>query len=1022
MLSRLRLAAQIGLLFLAPISAFAAANPPSAEVYQGLSWRLVGPFRGGWATMAAGVPDRPNTFYFGAADGGVWKTTDAGRTWQALMQHEQSASVGAIAIAPSNPDIIYVGTGQVAARYDIAGGNGVYRSDDGGKTWKNIGLENTRHIGRIVIDPNDPDRVLVAALGHIFDANAERGVYLTTDGGKHWKKTLYVNADTGAVDLASDPANPGVVYAAAWQMRMHPWLDYFQAQAGPGSGIYKSTDGGATWHKLEGHGLPGGDLGRIGLAVEGEHVYATIVGASGHIGADNMMSGGGSGLYRSDDAGAHWQLVNTDSELVSSYFGRVTVDPADADTVYVMGRSIRKSTDGGAHFTIIKGAPGGDDYHFLWINPKHPDHMITAADQGCVVTVNGGKDWSSWYNQPTAQFYHVATDERFPYWIYGGQQDSGTVAIASRGPSGVIGPRQWHPVGGDERDYDVPKPGDPNLVFGSGLGGYVSRWNATTHQVTDVSPWPVSSYGADPRKVKYRYTWIDPIAFGAGNTHSMYFGSQVLFRSNDDGANWDVVSPDLSGKSAHAKDCVNAQNSFAAAKACGFGVIFAIAPSPTDPDTIWIGSDDGEVQFTTDGGKHWKNVTPKAMPLWGRVDGIAFSPTETGTVYVAVDTHRLGAFHPLIFRTMDDGRHWQKIVAGLPADEYTTAVAVDTQKKGLIFSATNHGVYVSFNAGGQWHSLGQGLPTTSVRDLAVHGDDLVAATMGRGFWSLDDIAPLREVSSLSPSAAVHLFTPAVAIRMRNDTNRDTPPPPSEPNAVNPPTGAIIDYWLKQAASGPVTLTIADASGRIVRSFSSTASPEKLKANRYFQSGWVSAPAPLSATAGMHRFVWNLRGPRPPAITYHYSISAVWPGDTPLVPEGAFVLPGKYTVTLVADGVHYSVPLTVKMDSRVDVGAQALAANLAMENQISADLKRAIAAYDASGKTIAELKQQGGDAAQIKRLEAWRDQGEGSLRAVAGILDSLAAKLEMADAAPTQGQRAVYADYKEQLDALLAHWK
>ncbi|MGH8127592.1 MAG: WD40/YVTN/BNR-like repeat-containing protein [Gammaproteobacteria bacterium] len=969
MFQRLRFALPLCLLACVPVAALAHSNTPATSVANSLHWQLVGPFRGGWATMAAGVPDQPNTFYFGAADGGVWKTTNAGRTWQPLMQHEASATVGALAIAPSNPQVLYVGTGQVAARYDIAGGDGVYKSTDGGKTWTNVGLDKTRHIGRIVIDPKNPDHVLVAALGHIFNANPQRGVYLTTNGGKTWHKTLFINDNTGAVDLASDPHHPDVVYAAAWQMRMRPWLDYFQPQAGPGSGIYKSTDGGLHWHKLTGHGLPGGDLGRIGLAVKGAHVYATIVSASGQVGADNMMTGGGSGLYRSDDGGAHWQRINTDPELTSSYFSRVTVDPVDADTVYVIGRSIHKSTDGGKHFTIIKGSPGGDDYHFLWINPKHPDHMITAADQGCVVTVNGGKSWSSWYNQPTGQFYHVTTDNQFPYRIYGGQQDSGTVSIASRGPSGVIGPRQWHPVGGDERDFDVSKPGDPNLVFASGLGGYVSRWNAKTHQVTDVSPWPISSYGADPRTVKYRYTWLDPLAFGHGKTHALYFGSQVLFRSNDNGANWTIVSPDLSGTTAHAKNCATAQNSLGGAKRCGFGVIFTISPSPKNANTIWIGTDDGEVQRTTDGGKHWSNVTPKAMPLWTRIDAISQSRLHAGTVYVAADTHRLGAFHPLLFRTTDNGSHWQKVINGLPTNEYTTSVVADTEHKGLVFAATNRTVYVSFNAGNHWYPLGHNLPTTSVRDLIVHGTDLIAATMGRGFWSLDDITPLREAAAISSSTSVHLFMPATAIRLRSSTNSDTPPPPSEPNAVNPPTGAILDYWLKQPANGPVVLTVTDAAGHVVRRFSSATQPAHLKADRYFQPGWVSAPASLSATAGAHRFVWNLRVQRPPAITYHYSISAVWPGDTPLVPQGALVLPGKYTVTLAVNGKHYSAPLMVKLDPRVKADKQALNANFAMQQTIAGDLKQAITAYDASGSDIAKLKQQGGSAKQLKTIEA-----------------------------------------------------
>ncbi len=1012
----------VSVLFLACAALPAAAsnnNSPAGAAASALKWRLVGPFRGGWATMAVGVPDQPNTFYFGAADGGVWKTINAGRTWQPLMQHEASATVGALAVSRSNPNIIYVGTGQVAARYDIAGGDGVYKSTDGGKTWKNVGLQNTRHIGRIVIDPRNPNHVLVAALGHIFNDNPQRGVYLTTDGGKTWHKTLFVNAKTGAVDLASDPNHPNVVYASAWQMRMHPWLDYFQPQAGPGSGIYKSTDGGRHWHKLSGHGLPGGNLGRIGLAVKGSQVYASIVSASGKIGTDNIMTGGSSGLYASTDGGKHWHLVNADPELSSSYFGRVTVDPDNADTVYVVGRSIHESTDGGKHFTIIKGSPGGDDYHFLWINPKHPDHMITAADQGCVVTVNGGKSWSSWYNQPTAQFYHVATDNRFPYWIYGGQQDSGTVAIASRGPNGVIGERQWHPVGGDERDYDVPKPGNPNLVFGSGLGGYVSRWNAATHQVTDVSPWPVSSYGADPRKVKYRYTWIDPVAFGSGKNPALYFASQVLFRSTDDGNHWQKASGDLSGSDPHASNCAEAQNSMTGAKACGFGVIFTIAPSPTDPDTIWVGTDDGQVQLTTDGGKHWENVTPKAMPLWARIDAISTSTLRPDTTFVAVDTHRLGAFRPLLYRTTDGGRHWSTITHGLPHDQYTTSIAADPKQSGLVYAATNHGVFVSFNNGELWHPLGRDLPTTSVRDLTVHGNDLVAATMGRGFWTLSDITPLRQSASVSASTHAHLFKPAVATRLRNDNNRDTPPPPSEPKANNPPTGAIIDYWLSKPASGPVTLTVRDARGHVVRYFSSEAKPANLKANRYFEAEWAGDTEPrLATSAGMHRFVWNLREARPAAITYQYSISAVFPGDTPLVPQGELALPGHYSVSLSVDGKTYSAPLRVRMDPRATATLKDMEANMAMHRRLASDLGRAVAAYHESGRYISKLQEQGAQASKTKRLEAWR----GSLDSVTGVLDTLATKLEMTDAAPTQGQREVYAEYGKKLETLLAKWQ
>ena len=1003
-----------------------SARPVPASLYGGLSWRLVGPFRGGWATMAVGVPGAPDTFYFGGADGGVWKTTDAGRTWHPLMQHERAASVGALAVAASNPKVIYVGTGQVAARYDIAAGDGVYRSDDGGETWRNVGLDETRHIGRILVDPENPDRVLVAALGHIFGPNVQRGVFLTTDGGKHWQKTLFVNADTGAVDLAADPADPAVVYAATWQMRMHPWLDYFMPQAGPGSGIWKSTDGGEHWQRLGGHGLPGGTLGRIGLAVApgsgGRIVYATISVVGGELGADNMMTGGGSGIYRSADGGKSWTLVNDGPGLASSYFGRLTVAPGDPDTLYVMGRGIRKSTDGGKHFTIFKGAPGGDDYHFLWINPRAPDHMITASDQGCVVTVNGGESWSSWYNQPTGQFYHLAADDRFPYWIYSGQQDSGTVALESRGPDGVIGPRQWHPVGGDERDFDVPKPGEPNLVFGSGLGGYLSRFDQTTHQAADVSPWPVSSYGADPRNVKYRYTWITPIAFSPVGAHPLYFGAQVLFRSLDDGANWQVVSPDLSGATTGAKDCGRAQNSLSAARACGFGVIYAISPSPVHGGVVWVGTDDGQVQTTADGGRHWKNVTPKDMPLWGRIDAIALSPLDSDTAYVAVDTHRLDRFHPVLFRTTDGGAHWTRIVNGLPGDEYVTGVAADTVRKGLVFAATNRSVYVSFDAGDRWQALGRGLPTTSVRDLLVHGDDLIAATMGRGIWSLDDIEPLREASAKIAASPAHLFRPAVAVRLRADENKDTPPPPSEPLADNPPTGAVIDYWLKGTAAGAVKVTVTDARGKLVRSFTSAAAPALPTETRYFQKEWLGAgPQALSAAAGMHRLVWNLRYPRPPAIEYGYSIAAVWKQDTPLVPQGALVLPGRYTVTLSVDGKDYSAPLTVKLDPRANVTAQALAAQLAFEDRVSQSLARGVAAYRAAGEYLAALKSKGG-AADAKSVEALRSRGKDSLRSVIGTLDTLAARIEQSDAAPTQGQQAVFAEYGRKLDTLVARWR
>ncbi len=1010
----------------------AQAGVPSS-LYAGMRWRLVGPYRAGWATVATGVPGKPNTFYFGAAGGGVWRTDDAGRTWRPLMQHESAASVGALAVASSDASVLYVGTGQVAARYDVLEGDGVYRSADGGETWRNTGLRESRHIGRILVDPHDPDRVLVAALGPYFAASRDRGVYLTTDGGARWTRVLAPENDrTGAVDLARDDAHPGVVYAATWQTQMHPWLDYFQPRIGPGSGIWKSTDGGAHWSRLSGGGLPPGPLGRIGIAVSGDVVYASIV-----------ASGDASGLYRSGDGGAHWTRVNADAALASDYFGRVTVAPDDPNTVYVMGQSIRRSTDGGRTITIVKGAPGGDDYHFLWIDPADPSHMVTGADQGAAVTVDGGRMWSSWYNQPTGQFYHVAADDRFPYRIYSGQQDNGTVGILSRGPYGVIELRDWHPVGGDERDYMVPKPGAPDTVFGSGLGGHLSRFDETTRQVAEASPWPVSTYGARPTTVKYRYTWITPLEFSPLPPHPMFFGAQVLFRSDDDGDTWRTISPDLTGAApgggrgaaappsdpavakADARESRRAappcqDPSPAEAVRCGFGVIYTIAPSPLQADEIWVGTDDGLIQLTRDGGAHWTNVTPPAVPAWGRIDAISPSRFTDGTAYAVVDMHRIGNDAPLVLRTGDFGKTWTRITDRIHADDYVMTVRADPVKPGLLYAGTRRRVYVSFDDGAHWQSLALNLPTVQVRDLLVHDGDLIAATNGRGLWVLDDVSPLRQAGADVAAAPAYLFRPDTAIRLRADENRDTPWPPSTPLGENPPTGAVIDYWLADSTSGAVTLAVKDAAGALVRRFSSDEPPPELPAERYFTKDWLGAPQRLSTAAGMHRYVWDLRGPRPPALHYEHSIAAVWPEHTPLLPEGALVLPGRYTVTLEAAGSTLTQPLTVTLDPRVHPPAGALESQLALADSIAASLRAAAAADSAIGALLQQKKATAGP--DVAGRFADLRSGTGGLQEIDGVLASLFTAVESADAAPTRGQRAVYHDYGEKLEAVKARWK
>jgi photosystem II stability/assembly factor-like uncharacterized protein len=1020
--SRARLARITALLLLIS-SASAAGSAVPSDLYRELRWRQVGPYRAGWATTVAGVPDDPLTYYFGGAGGGVWRTRNAGQTWQPIMQHESAAAVGALAVAPSNPRILYVGTGQEGSRYDLQSGDGVFRSEDGGETWKHAGLEKTRHIGAILVDPHDPDRVLVAAIGHAFGPNPERGVFLTTDGGQRWQNVLAGGDSTGAVDLAWDATQPRIVYAAAWQMRMHPWLDYFQPLVGPGSAIYRSTDGGAHWTRLT-DGLPQGRVGRIGLAVaqgsRGRIAYAVIqVDAGGAPGAsvDTSRTARGGGLYRTNDGGAHWERVHSEASFGNAYFGRLTVAPDDSNDVLVMGQSIQRSTDGGRHFEVMRGSPGGDDYHQLWINPRSPRDMIAGSDQGAAVSLDGGATWSSWYNQPTGQFYHLGADDRFPYHIYSGQQDNGTVEIASRGAYGVIEERDWHPVGGDERDDMVPMPGDPRLVFGSGLGGGVSRFDEETRQSFNVSPWPIGSYGARPTSVRYRYGWITPLSISPLAPHAIYLGSQYLFRSEDSGAHWDTVSPDLTGKRPGAEPCDNPDP--ASARDCGFGVISSIGLSPRDAGLIWIGTDDGLIQLTSDGGKTWRNVTPPALPAWGIVFSLDASRFDSRVAYAAVDLHRLDRHEPLLLRTRDSGRTWQTMVRGLPSDECTSVVREDTAHPGLLFAGTERAVYVSFDDGESWQTLSLNLPTTWVRDLLPHGDDLIGATQGRGIWVLDDVAPLREASTAVAGQPAHLFLPALAVRLRTSENHDTPWPPETALGENPPTGAILDYWLADAARDSVTLTIRDGSGAVVRRFTSAALPESLAARRYFEKAWTRPPQPLEATAGMHRFVWDLRYTRPQAPSYGYSIAAVRTAGTPMEPQGPFVVPGTYKVTLSANGTSASQFLTVIPDPRLHVSPAAYREQLDLTQDAIAAMKRGM---DATRDISRQRDQGGGKGAVADSLSTILGGDSGGLRTVNGNLARLVGELQAADSGPTRGmQDAVHACIT-QVDELIRRWQ
>jgi photosystem II stability/assembly factor-like uncharacterized protein len=970
---------------LVAVAAAATAAAPTGlvdNVAAGLTWRLLGPHRGGWSTVAVGVPGAPDTFYFGAAGGGVWKTTSAGRTWTPVFDGGPP-SIGAIAVAPSDPKTIYVGTGQVTSRYDVAAGEGMFKSVDAGSTWAPIGLAATRHIGAILVDPRNAKVVIVAAFGHVFGPNPERGVYRSDDGGSTWTRTLFVDDTTGAIDLACDPAAPEVVFASVWHFRERPWMTYYDSGDSEQSGVWKSTDGGKTWTRVEGGGWPNGKLGRIGVAAvhagETTRVYAVV------------ESGESGGLYRSDDRGATWTRVNAERGLGSDYFGHVRVLPGDPDTVFVTGRSLRRCTGGGAQCEVFKGSPGGDDYHDLWIDPEHPSRMITASDQGTVVTVDKGATWSSWYNQPTAQLYHLAADDRFPYRVYSGQQDSGSVSIASRSDYGAVTFRDWHPVGADERDFDLPDPSDQDVVYGSGLGGRLSRWDGKNGEVQNVSPWPLSSYGARPTTVKYHYGWFTPIAVSKVAPYPLYQGAQVLFRSLDRGASWTAITSDATARGEAAKACLGDPTP-EQARTCGYGVIASIGLSPRDNDTIWIGTEDGRVRLTRDAGKLWADVTPKQVPAWAKIASIDVPGIDAGSAYVAVDSHRQDDFTPMAFRTHDFGKTWTAIGAGLPKGQYVGVLRADTEARGLLFAGTDHGVFVSADDGATFRPLGRGMPVAVVTDLLVHDGDLIAATQGRALWVLGDVSPLRSASAAAPADRARLFPPAPATRLRRNQSKDTPLPPEEPAGKNPPAGAVIDYWIPAGSSGAVVLTILDTTGTSVRKIASDEAAAKLGGDRYFAESWTRPRPGLSAEAGFHRFVWDLRGERPKVPRYEYSIAAVDGEDTPQLPEGMLVPPGAYRVELTVGSQTLTQPLAVVADPRVPIDAAALDGALALSKEVVAALTR----HTALAK-----------GAERPRGPRHDEIGDGLL--------SLQIDLEGSDRAPTVSQREAFRELKEKLD-------
>jgi len=878
-----------------------------------MRWRMIGPHRGGRTVATAGIASQPNVFFIGVNNGGVWKTDDYGRTWRPIFDDQATGSIGALALAPSNPDVIYVGSGEGLHRPDLSVGDGMFKSLDGGETWQHIGLSDAQQIGGVAVDPRDPNRVFVAVLGHPYGPNEQRGVFVTTDGGATWAKSLYIDERTGAIQVVFDPQDPEVLYADMWSHQEGPWEN--AVWSGATSGLYKSMDGGVNWTRLSG-GLPGADqgLGRIGIGISPSHpqrIYATV----------NANEGGG--IYRSDDAGGTWRMVSDDHRLWGrgDDFAEIKVHPHDPDLVFVANIASYRSADGGASWMSLKGAPGGDDYHGIWINPDNPDIMLFAADQGATITVNGGKTWSSWYNQPTAQLYHVSTDNQFPYFVYGGQQESGAIAVSSRGNGGQISFRDWHGVGADEYAYVAPDPLDPNIVY----GGRVTRFDRRTGQTQFVAPEVL-------RSGKYRVLRTMPLMFAPTDPKTLYFATNVLFKTQNGGESWTVISPDLS------REHPDVPASFAvygSSEAPRRGVIYALAPSFLDGNVIWAGTDDGLIHITRDGGSSWRDVTPPEITSWSKISQIDAGHFSDSTAYVAVNRIRVDDMKPYVYRTHDGGKTWDLIVDGLPEFGPVNVVREDPERAGLLLAGTETAVFVSIDDGDSWHPLRLNMAPSSIRDLVIHGDDVVAGTHGRSIWILDNISPLRQYATLAYDGGHFLFEPQTATRVRWNMFSDTPLPPEEPTGENPPDGAVFDYFLKSKAS-KVSLEIVDADGAVVRRFSSDDRPEVVDTTSLpHPTYWIGTQKLLSTEAGMHRFVWDMRYAPPPDVPRSFSIAAV-AGRTPSGPHGPWVKPGSYRLRMLIDDVTFEREFSVALDPRVS----------ATETDIDAQNRAAMEAYSA----------------------------------------------------------------------------
>ena len=1001
---------------------FGQAGSVDAKLFSDMRWREIGPMRGGRVRALAGVPSQPATFYFGMVNGGVWKTTDAGETWVSLWDSQPSGSIGSIAVAESDPNIVYVASGEGLQRPDLATGDGVYKSTDAGKTWTHLAaLRNGQQIGQLAIDPKDPNKVFVAVTGHPYGANEERGLYLTKDGGATFKRVLYTNDRTGASEVQIDPQHPNVVYAGMWQRQEAPWEN--GSFIGAEGGMYRSTDGGETWAKMTGHGLPD-DLLQVQIALaptDSQRIYAEVGRVSG-----------GVQLMRTDDGGENWVHAPVDDARPEARIGGgdvpvPKVDPKNADTIYVASTVTWKSTDAGKTWTGLRGAPGGDDYQNIWVNPNNTDIIALASDQGVIISLNAGKSWSQWYNQPTAAMYHVTADNAFPYRVCGGQQDSGSACVSSRSNDGRITFHDWHPAGIEEYGYAAPDPLDPDMVY----GGKVTRYDRRTGQIQNIAP-----------PAGYRALRTQPLQFSPADSHNLYFATNTLWLTKDHGVNWSQISPDLSRETWELPPSVMDYKDSPNAKATRRGVIYALGLSPLDVNRIWAGTDDGLIWTTTDGGSHWDNITPPAMKAFWKVFNMDAGHFDVKTAYAAVNTLRLDDMRPHLFRTHDGGKSWTEIVNGIPDGAATSTIREDPKRKGLLYAGTETQVYVSFDDGDHWQSLRLNMPASSVRDLQVKDDDLIAGTHGRGYLILDNVTPLRQIAAKIATEPVHLYTPQTAMRIRNDMNPPTPWPPEMATGDNPPDGAMFDYYVGPKFSGVLTMEIVDSKGEVVTRVRSDDPVPPLDPRYPDPTYWARQPRVLLTSEGHHRFLWDLRYPAVPGMSTGPSAEEAIPHDTPAVASSPFVLPGNYTVRLIAGGKTLSEKFAIVMDPRVKTPMADLEAQFKVSKAIYDDALKATTVLHEITVLRDQMRSKptpapaGGDSLESKLTKIAGGRGEGGPRGGGGRggpggpanLTTLRLQLarmehtvQSADAAPTTAQVAAYDSIKQPIADMVQQW-